>query len=300
MQVLLALTAHIPLNNLNAWERKIGWELHAVAPECLSWLDLCNSSGYKRERFLRAVAGAAPDRFFFALALRRLNDWVPQVRAAARQCLVALAGRTLPEHVADALWATFTHASTWGRMAAVDRQVLADLTAIPDVARTLKQRILSATEGPATTVFSQISRSPVLDPWLDEIAQNARQPAVRAKACRFLLERRVVWVAERRWKWTELKWCKGRFEPVFDERPLTGPDDFLAQLQRASLDASAMVRRVAAELLIQHLEAAGEQAVTLAERLAADCFPSVAERGRFALERLGRSSAPGNISPKLQ
>ncbi len=47
-----------------------------------------------------------------------------------------------------------------------------------------------------------------------------------------------------------------------------------------------MVRRVAGELLIQHLESVGADSVNLAEQLASDPSPSVAERGRFAFAQL--------------
>jgi hypothetical protein len=53
-------------------------------------------------------------------------------------------------------------------------------------------------------------------------------------------------------------------------------------------DRSPVVRRVAAEFLIRELPSLGDDALAFAQRLAADRNPTVAQRGRFALQRLGR------------
>jgi hypothetical protein len=167
-----------------------------------------------------------------------------------------------------------------------DRQSLAELVAIEDVASLLRSRILSATAGPATSVLVQAARTPALDNWLSEIAGNAVQPSVRAKAYRWLLEGRIVWVAGRKWEWTDLKWCRGRFVPILGERSIQAEVCFVPLLRKASSDRSAMVRRVAVELLIQRSESIGEESFKLAEIFASDASASVAEMGRFALAQL--------------
>jgi hypothetical protein len=301
MAVLVAETSSIPLNNLEAWERAIRTQLWAFqhAPVTAarwsrknrtvfaSWLDLCSGDGFKRERAVRTLSGGAPNAFVLAMAARRLNDWVPQVRAAAREQLPRYADDSSVEHVLDALWIVLAHSSSWGRMEAVDRQVIDDLVSSDRVAPALGSRIIAAIGGPVTQILSQAGRTPALDERLEEIANSAIQPSVRATAYRRLLEGRMVWVVGRKWRWTDLKWCKGRFEPVTEERALSVSGDFLARLKAASGDRSALVRRVAAEFLIKELTAIGHDAVPLAERLASDRSTYVAERGRFALASLG-------------
>lgn len=236
---------------------------------------------------VRSLTERAPNGFFFALALRRLNDWVPQARAAAREHLHQLAARSAPEHVVDALWHTLAHWSSWGRMEDVDRTVVVALLSIRDVALGLKSRIMQATAGPATHVLSQAGRAPALDEWLAELATSGIQPSVRAKAYRCLLEGRVVWVIGRKWRWTDVKWCKGRFEPVLGERATierVRPLDFV---RAASADTSPLVRRVAADFLVSQPASIGADAPVLAKQLASDPCAYVAERGRFALGMLG-------------
>lgn len=102
MSSLIEATSRIPLTNLDAWERLIRWEFQKeldnstppkwkvwVKPTLfLTWIDLCSGDGYRREKTIRTLSGAAPNRFFFSLAIRRLNDWVPQVREAAQRNLL--------------------------------------------------------------------------------------------------------------------------------------------------------------------------------------------------------------------
>jgi hypothetical protein len=235
---------------------------------------------------MRTLSGGAPNAFFFTLAVRRLNDWVPQVRAAAREHLSRLAERTDPEHVVDALWNVLAHCGSWGRMEDADRQSLADLISINRVAIALGSRIMEATAGPVTQILSQAGRVQALDHRLEEFAEAAIQPSVRAKAFRCLLEGRMVWVVGRKWRWTDIKWCKGRFEPVVEERAIAESVDFLACLRMALMDRSALVRRVAAEFLIKELKSIGDEATNFAEQLASDPSASVAERGRFVLASL--------------
>jgi hypothetical protein len=300
MASLIAETSLLPLDNLDQWERLIRTELWAFESRpssswwrfrrkrssFASWLDLCSGDGFRRERTLRTLSGGAPNAFLLALAVRRLNDWVPQVRAAARESVPRLAECSAPKHVVDALWNVLGHCDTWGRLEAADRQALDQLITIEPVGVELCSRILAATAGPVTKILSQAGRVPTLDHFLKVFAAAAVQPSVRAKAYRSLLDGRVSWVVGRKWRWTDLKWCKGRFEPVIEGRAIREAPNFLGILEMALADRSALVRRVAAEFLIRQLSSIGDNAANIAERLASDPSAYVAERGRFAVATL--------------
>lgn len=300
LALFAAATRSLPLKNLDAWERAVRaellvaeqhqsrtlWPPWARPHRSVSWLNLCSHDGRKRESALGVTSGAAPNSFLFALALRRLNDWVPQVRAAAREALPRVALSSKPQDVADALWSLLAHWNTWGRMESADRDVVIGLTAIDDVAYALRFRVLRATAGAAAQVLSQCLRSPTFDQWIGDFAKDATQPAVRARAFRWLLEGRVAWTTGWKWKWTDLKWCKGRFEPVFESRSIAANETFLVILNAAIADKSAVVRRVAGEFVIREVRSLGENASLLARQLSSDPNPSVAERGHFALKLL--------------
>lgn len=298
MSTLVDATTNLSLTNLDLWERLLRWRFSSELkssmphnskfgtqpPRFLTWVDLCSEDGFKREKTLRTLSGAAPNGFFFAIAVRRLNDWVPQVREAAREKLPIIAKLTNPEFVVDVLCIMLPYWNSWGRMEDKDKQVLMEIASIEKVAHSLKSRILSVTAGPMTSVLSQMGRTEVLDPFLGEIAKKAIQPSVRAKSYRCLLEGKMVWCAGRHWEWTDKRYCKGHFKPILCERHLVFTSPFLETLKLAAIDRSSIVRRVAGEMLIRELENLDESLV-LAQLLASDSSPSVAERGKFALNR---------------
>ncbi|WP_026601347.1 hypothetical protein [Methylomonas sp. 11b] len=303
MSMLVAATSNLSLANLDFWERLIRWEfsreLKNTIPSkwkfwtqptpFLTWIDLCSEDGFKRQKTLRTLSGAAPNGFFFAIAVRRLNDWVPQVREAAREKLPIVAKHTDPELVVDVLCATLPHWNSWGRMEDKDKQVLIEITCIEKIGLALKSRILSTTSGPMTSVLSQVGRAETLDRYLDEIARKAIQPSVRAKSYRCLLEGKMAWFAGRKWEWTDKRYCKGHFKPIIRERNVLVTSPSLEILISAATDRSPIVRRVAGEMLIRELAKIGTESLKLAHLLASDKSPSVAERGKFALKRLKNS-----------
>lgn len=300
MSALVDATSQLPLSNLGYWEKLIRrqfssalestpqpkWKLWSKQDSFLTWIDIISWNGYKRERTLRTLTGAAPNSFFFALALRRLNDWVPQVREAARETLPETADASDPNHVVDALCITLPHWNSWGRMDNADKRVLLEIVSSERVAAALIEKLLTATSGPMTAIFSQVGRTSILDGRLDEIANEAVQPALRAKAYRSQFEGKLTWFEGREWEWTDIRYCEGRLKPIVGERRLSPGSPFIETLRSAAFDPSPMVRRVAAEMLIRELDTLGSESLQLADRFACDASPSVAERGRFALKRL--------------
>jgi hypothetical protein len=302
-------TKLLPLRRMEVWELAIrdevraaetgatesSWRFWASPRRASPWIELCSHDGRKREAALRAAAGGAPSAFVFALALRRLNDWVPQVRSAARETLPALASRSEPQDVASALWNLLEHWSTWGRMERADREAASAMTSIPSVSLALKWQIMNATAGPAAHVLSQCARSATFDAWIEEFAHGAVQPVVRARAFRWMFLGRISWVVGHKWKWTDVAYCKGELEPILESRELPSTRPFMLTLEAAMADRSPVVRRVGAEFLIRELASLGENALPLAQRAACDTSPSVAERGNFALRQL---NDPAAAAPK--
>lgn len=300
ISILLTTTSNLPLTNLESIERTIRWDYYEIlktstvfhpnttkiAHHPLIWLGLCHENGFQREKALRAPLGPAPNAIFFAIAMRRLNDWAPKVREAARERLPSIAENTNPEFVADVLCATLPHWVSWGRIEEDDRQVLLSIVAIKKVAESLKTRILSTTSGPTASVLTQLGRRDVFDCHFEEIAKKALQPSVRAKAYRCLLEGKITWCAGREWQWIDQRYGKRRLNPILYHRTLTVETPFLEILQSAAVDRSPIVRRVAGEILIFNLDRLGDAALALAEQLAADSSPSLAERGRFILHEM--------------
>lgn len=308
MSVLDRATAALPLSNLAYWEKVVRSEFAlALRPaffsgrltwakpgRFLTWIDLASWDGYIRERTLRALSGPAPNAFYFALAVRRLNDWVPQVRIAAKEKLVSLAKVCEPAHVVDALCAMLPTWTSWGRADETERQLVADILGIQHVAAALRRRIVGASAGPMATVLSQAARTSWLDEHFVQMAREAVQPAVRAAAYRALLSGSVVWVEGRQWQWTDVRYCQGRLQPVVGRRALEATPPLQETLMAAAADRSSTVRTVAAEVLIREMKRLGTAVLPLAGRLAADASRRVAQRGAFALQQLEAHPAAGS------
>lgn len=300
MSPLIDATSSLTLANLDEWERLIRtgiylaknsdnppkWKFWSTPSPFPTWIDLCNGDGFKRERTLRALTGSAPNSFFFALAVRRLNDWVPHVRAAAREKLLSIAIASNPTDVVTVLSSVLPHWNSWGRMEASDRQVLLDIASVEAVACNLKLQILCAAAGPLAEVLAQTGRTPALDACLPEIACKAIQPAVRAKAYRALLEGKMVWLEGRKWEWTDVRYCKGHLKAVHGNRPLSIRFSRQEALKAAIADRSAFVREVVGTVLMRESEQLGSLAFELATTLASDKNPSLSARGNFLLKGL--------------
>jgi hypothetical protein len=168
MTALVEVTSRLPLSNLEYWERLIRSGLYQAASDSkpakwkfwskptpfLTWIDLCSGDGFKRERTLRILSGQAPNRFFFAMAVRRLNDWVPQVRSAAHERLPSIAVASNPEDVVDVLCAVLLHWNSWGRSEDEGKQTLLRIASIEAVVHSLKSRLISGAAGPLASVLA--------------------------------------------------------------------------------------------------------------------------------------------------
>ncbi|MDF7649995.1 hypothetical protein F3J38_21000 [Pantoea sp. Acro-805] len=295
-----AVTGKLSLKRLDDWERLIRGEIflslrndsskqenlggHQVGS--LRWMDICNADGFKRERALKTLSGGAPNSFLLALVVRRLNDWVPQVRAAARDVLPRIAEASDPEIIVDVLFITLPYWDSWGRMEDIEKEVLMKIVLMEKVADALKQRLLTSSSGPVSAVFSQAGRTTALDNFLTEISEKSVQPSLRAKAYRCQFESKFVWAEGLTWQWVDKVYGIKRHVPVLKERIISTTRPFIDILWMATTDRSPMVRRIAGEMLIKELDNIGDEASELANILASDLSPSVAERGRYALNDL--------------
>lgn len=282
-----------PLKNIEGAERRLALVLEQTQEmvlddlAALAWLHLSHRNGFVREKALLQLSGAAPHLFFLALALRRLNDWVPQVRAAACRVLPEVVRCAKPAWVAQVLSAALPHCHSWGRMGTQEQALLLSLARQAQVAQALYLHLQKTHAGPVAVVLAQLGRHAFWDSYLLGLAQEALQPAVRAKAYRSLLTGKMQWFEGRRWEWTDRRYCQQRWAAVIGERALTVQVDFEMTLHQAARDVAVCVRRLAADVLIAqgafHMTKA--RLLALAQHLATDPAASVAERGAFALRK---------------
>ncbi|MEQ3512265.1 hypothetical protein ABMY35_02685 [Pseudoalteromonas sp. BZB3] len=304
LSAVINITVLIPLKNIDFWERHIRF-LHDKVSEprggrfwgairwkqpSISVLDLCSWDGHRREYALKAANTGLPNSFFVILFLRRLNDWVPQVRDAARGTLETAINNTDPNEVAKALIYVFQHWTSWQRINEQSKELLLCVLYNDEVFNKVKELLIKENAGPLSRILTQIGRIDILDSHLAEIAKCSVQPALRAKAFRFLLEKKVSWYHGREWVWTDKRYGEGKLKPVIKTRSLT-VEPLLSQLiEEAAHDPSSIVRRVSAEMLIGNLDSLDGRAYHLAKYFSRDTSKAVSERGKFALKKLAGES----------
>ena len=300
MSMLIDVTTLLPLSRLDYWERFIRlefctllrtqsspcWKIWSKPSQANTWIDLISWDGHKREKALQTLSSAAPNAFFFALIVRRLNDWVPEVRKAARERIPQIVDASNPSFIVEALCVTLMHWNSWGRMDSPERKALLNILDRKEIAQTFMNKLVSSTSGPMMSILAQVGRTSTIDIHLKNIAKNAIQPSVRAKAFRSLLEGKMTWLEGREWKWSDLRFCQGQLKPIVSERDLLVKNHFMESLKLASTDRSSLVRKVAAEILITNLNTVGVESLALARVFAADRSTSIAERGQFMLNLL--------------
>ncbi|KPH62227.1 hypothetical protein [Pseudoalteromonas porphyrae] len=298
------VTSQWQLGNLDYWERFIRdeyekalssqpkniWNFWSNTPSKTTWIDLCSWDGHKREQALRSIEGGAQNRFVLALVCRRLNDWVPQVRQAASEVLSKIIENTDKNDVADVIYFTLSHWSSWKRIDDKSKSILLEVITTPSILDKLKLNLIASPTGPLALIFSQIARKSAIDHFLVDIAHNAIQPSLRAKVYKCLFNKEVSWFNGREWQWTDIRYCKGREMPVIAQRYLTIQVPLVPLLKSAASDRSSIVRRVAAEVLIRELDSLGDESIQLAEQLSLDHAAPVAERGKFALRKIAGST----------
>ncbi|WP_166638754.1 hypothetical protein [Paraglaciecola marina] len=192
-----------------------------------------------------------------------------------------------PSYVADAIFFTLSHWSSWKRIDDSNRNTLLNTLSNREITNHLKMKLLYSSSGPLVLVMSEIGRTCFLDSSLEVIAVKAIQPSLRAKAYRSLFEGKSSWFAGREWEWTDRRYGEGRRKALVATRILTIKIQRLPTLLLAANDRSSLVRRVAAEMLIKELDNLSDnESLGLAKKFSNDPSIAVAERGNFALKKL--------------
>jgi hypothetical protein len=250
----------------------------------LAWLLLFHRSGYLREAALRAIEGPAPSPFWLAAVAMRLNDWVPEVRAAA----VVAAERTLAVTAAAVVAETAVRIGAqihrWRRWHG-EIDVLTAAFDRPDVVEAIADLLQRGTVGGLGRALRAALRRPALDPHLLRLATSARLAEVRASALRPLIAREATWIVGYERVWVNKVYGQWRTEPVLARRPIEGTVVPVDDLIRAGArDAASSVRRVVAASLFD-ASLAPDLVREIAALLANDRSASIRARAAFLLRR---------------
>ena len=239
--------------------------------------------GRIREAALQRITGPISSAFLFAAIAWRLNDWVEQVRSAATACAARTFNQTSPSIIAQAAKILMLREYTWQRWDK-ERGVLWDCFARNDVAEAMANDLISAQQGPSARILRQALKQPSIDSHLDGIAQSAVQPGARAAALQTLLAGEAKWPNGWEYYWIDKSLGRRGTRTKYETRPIEQRDgqDTPGLIVRGLHDLSAMVRRVAAQALIDRGVEIPD-ARNLASELLKDRSPAVRERAAYLL-----------------
>jgi hypothetical protein len=245
----------------------------------LEYLYLFHTTGHLREAALAKIDTPITSAFFFNSIVYRLNDWAAPVRRAAQACAARVFPRTNPEIIVEAAVVLLERYRSWRRWGdgAVALEAVFDR---PDVAERFASWTATTPTGAATRVLRERLRRDRMDVHLLTIAGTAVQPTVRALALRTLIQGQTRSPDGFEKKWIDKSMGVSRRIVRYHERPVSRPVTIETLVELGAADRSALVRRVAADGLVQHRRSLHNVEEVLAI-LSVDKNHAVRERAEF-------------------
>lgn len=251
----------------------------------LGWFLQFHSNGFVRQAALQRLAASPVSPFEFSAIVYRLNDWVGNVRNAALNYAKQAFPTTEPDIVAESAVFLLPQSRILKRWDRDGQHQLENAIYRPEVLMQLKERFLTIRAGRVGHTLQELLQRSDFDHHLEELAQDATLPRVRAVAIDALLMRRAKWFIGYRHEWTDKVHGLKRRTAEFGMRHIERTVDFHALLQNAAQDKSAHVRKVAGDVLIVTRGEATAEMDQIAQLLASDRNPSVRSRADFYLRR---------------
>jgi len=249
----------------------------------LGWLLMFHGNGHVREASLRALDQPPQTAFEFAAIVARMNDWVPQVRAATRRFAETAFPRCDAKIVAESAAYLLPRLGTLQRWDADTRNALDARLYQQDVLDALCAHILVENVGPNGALLRQLLRRGEFDAHLEQLVRHAKMPIIRAIAAEAVMRGKVRWVAGSARKWIDKPAGLWRKVPVIEQRGITVPFDAAALCRTAAQDKSPVVRLGIARALSDAWRTGGAFEDEIAALLIVDKKPNVRFHAEFYL-----------------
>jgi hypothetical protein len=217
----------------------------------IEYIFLFHGNGYLRQAALEKITGPLPASFIVAAIIMRLDDWVGEVRQAALDC----AERTLPRTDSAILSGAslFLLQGLYSRVRwGAALPLLQSVFTRPEVAHDLFAIFLKTQRGSTARLLRISLQWPWIDEFLPVLARKAFLPSVRQIATQALISGKASWPAGFEREWIDKSLGISKRRTAFEHRKLSHnlePETLAAQAAR---DRSALVRKIAADALIQN------------------------------------------------
>lgn len=227
----------------------------------LFWLLLFHSSGYIRQDAIKQLKRAPATEFEMAAILYRMNDWVDQVRTEAAIYASSYFPKTSAQVIGKSAFFLLPYSHQFRRWSNHERKIFEHTLNRSDVLDILHTELLSQRPGQISWLLRWLLKKPGFDHNLQELAQAAAIPIIRAIALDTLL------LGQARWYDPNIK---GNALARFMERQIDVSTDFETQLEIAAFDKSPKVRRMAADALLRKHQSTSKNMDRIANHLLSD------------------------------
>lgn len=227
-----------------------GWETALDAEPDLAWLLTFHGNGYARQAALDALSSPPLCPFEFVAVVYRLNDWVPQVRDAAKRYAENQLSEANPETIAESAFFLIPQMTLFRRWDEQAASVVRESIYQQHVLCELKSKLLAQRGGKVGAVLRLLLKHPDLDSSLEKLAFTAHLPVVRAIALETLLMGRAQWLVGYRREWLNKALGISRRAPSFKSRAVHVEFELGRALSAGCADKSSTVRRVLADFLV--------------------------------------------------
>ena len=246
-----------------------------------AWLFLFHPNGHIREAALRHVNTPPNSSFFLSALAWRLNDWVGQVRQAAKHCIERIAAGVSPEIAAETGLYLLSRHLIWERWRD-EAETLDLILAREDVIAAIADRLRMQTNGPMAACLRNALQHSSIDRHLPALAARAVQPSVRAVAYQCLISGKARWQIGYEWIWIDRVYGLRKRIPTFETRELMRDHAAATYIADGLLDKSAFVRKIVADVMIVVRSQIPNER-DLVALIAEDPIPAVRSRADFML-----------------
>ncbi len=270
----------------SASNRRIAFDTLRDAPE-IAPIFIFHRDGFVRQAALETLNDPPDSPFMLAALAWRLNDWAEPVRAAAAMCASRVFPRIAPAVAVSASYFLLDRWRNWGRWEAIGVSLVDQIFDRPEVMAALIQRFFCVSIGPLGTEFKYAARGPKIDAYLLGLAKKAKNPVVRAISIRMIAEGYAFWPVGFQREWIDKRFGISKRVVEYARRPLTLTYEVDALIAESIRDRSALVRRAAADALINRRKNFPriEEAIAL---LARDRSGAIRERADFLARHLNK------------
>ena len=145
-----------------------------------------------------------------------------------------------------------------------------------DVTRSLLESLKRTSSGGACTALKSLLQTPAIDRYLIDLTR-ARHPQIRSLAYRSLVTGRAAWRTGYEWRWIDKVYGIGRWVAVVETREIDHDHPIGPLIAHGARDKSPIVRRAAADGLVEHWRTLPDLESLLA-LFDTDTAPAVRER----------------------